>query len=160
MKYNHKSLYALNKTDKDAIVYTESNQRIIRLTRANFDTEADFLFWKQWSDEDYHRKEKQDHTEADHTIPLEELPAGFASHPSSEIVIERRIEKREDEQVCEDIVIKIKGQLTEKQFRRLWMSCVEGLTAAEIASSEGKTHQAISRSIRSAKKKISVFFRK
>lgn len=44
--YDKKSSYALNKKAPDAIVYTDADRRIIRLTRADFDTEADFLRWK------------------------------------------------------------------------------------------------------------------
>ena len=160
MKYDPKSLYALNKADPNSIIYTGSNRRIIRLTRADFDSEADFLFWKSWSDENYHKKEKKDHIESDHTVPLEELPAGFVSEPFPEVLIERRMEREENNKVTEELAIRIRGRLTDKEFHRLWLNCVKGLTATEIASSEGKTHQTVSRSIRAAKKKILSFFRK
>ena len=154
MKYNHKSIYALNKADKDAIVYTESNQRIIRLTRANFDTEADFLFWKQWSDENYHKEEKSDHVEANHKKSMSEFPDIAGAVESPEIVIEQRIENLEKERYTAETVIRIKGHLTEKQFRRLWMYCVGGLTQQQIADAEAVGQQRISVSISSAIKRI------
>ena len=52
--------------------YTDADRRIIRLTRADFDTEADFLKWKAWSDENYHTEEKGDHVEENHTAPMDE----------------------------------------------------------------------------------------
>ena len=55
--FDKKSSYALNKKDPDAIVYTDADGHRIRLTREDFDTEADFLKWKTWSDEDYHGEE-------------------------------------------------------------------------------------------------------
>ena len=51
--HDKKSIYSLNKQDPEAIVYTDADKHTIRLTREEFDTEADFLKWKAWSDEDY-----------------------------------------------------------------------------------------------------------
>lgn len=155
MIFDPKSMYALNKADPDSIIYTDSNRRIIRLTRADFDSEADFVFWKKWSDENYHKKEKKDHVEANHTIPLSDL-AGVADCP--EIVIERRIEKQEQKRYSEETVIRIKGHLTDKQFRRLWMYCVGGLTQQQIADAEDVGQQRISASITSAIKRIKKLF--
>ena len=115
---DRKSIYTLNKKDPEAIVYTDADRQIIRLTRADFDTEADFLKWKAWSDENYHDEEKSDHVEDNHTAPLDEK-AGAADGP--EVIIEQRIEKQAQERYTAETVIRIKGQLTEKQFRRLWL---------------------------------------
>ena len=155
--YDKKSSYALNKKDPDAIVYTDADRRIIRLTRADFDTEADFLRWKAWSNENYHNQEKGDHAEDKHTTPLDET-AGAADGP--EVIIERRIEKQAQERYSAETVIRVRGQLTEKQFRRLWLRYVDGLDVEDIARQEGKVHSSISESISEAKKKISSFFSK
>ena len=154
---DRKSIYTLNKKDPEAIVYTDADRHIIRLTRADFDTEADFLKWKAWSDENYHDEEKSDHVEDNHTAPLDEK-AGAADGP--EVIIEQRIEKQAQERYTAETVIRIKGQLTEKQFRRLWLRYVEGLDVVEIARQEGKGHSSISESISEAKKKISSIFSK
>ena len=154
---DRKSIYTLNKKDPEAIVYTDADRHIIRLTRADFDTEADFLKWKAWSDENYHDEEKSDHVEDNHTAPLDEK-AGAADGP--EVIIEQRIEKQAQERYTAETVIRIKGQLTEKQFRRLWLRYVEGLDVEEIARQEGKGHSSISESISEAKKKISSIFSK
>ena len=150
-----RSIYTLNKKDPEAIVYTDADRRIIRLTRADFDTEADFLKWKAWSDENYHDEEKSDHVEGNHTLPLDER-AGAADGP--EIIIEQRIEKQDRNQYAAETVIRIKGQLTEKQFRRLWMYCVGGLTQQQIAEAEDVGQQRISSSIISAVEKIREIF--
>ena len=49
--FDKKSEYALNKYDQDSIIYISVSGRI-RLTRADFASEEEFLRWKQWSDED------------------------------------------------------------------------------------------------------------
>ena len=150
-----KSIYALNKKDQEAIVYTDADRRIIRLTRTDFDTEADFLKWKAWSDENYHDEEKSDHVEDNHTLPLDEKN-GAVDGP--EVIIEQRIEKQTKDQYAAETVIRIKGQLTEKQFRRLWMYCVGGLTQQQIAEAENVGQQRISSSIISAVEKIREIF--
>ena len=84
--------------------------------------------------------------------------SGAADGP--EVIIEQRIEKQTQDQYAAETVIRIKGQLTEKQFRRLWLRYVVGLDVEEIARQEGKGHSSISESISEAKKKISSFFSK
>jgi len=152
---DRKSIYTLNKKDPEAIVYTDADRHIIRLTRADFDTEADFLKWKAWSDENYHDEEKSDHVEDNHTAPLDEK-AGAADGP--EVTIEQRIEKQAQERYTAETVIRIKGQLTEKQFRRLWLYCVGGLTQQQIAEAEEVGQRRISTSITGAIKKIREIF--
>lgn len=152
---DRKSIYTLNKKDPEAIVYTDADKHIIRLTRADFDTEADFLKWKAWSDENYHDEEKSDHVEDNHTAPLDEK-AGAADGP--EVIIEQRIEKQAQERYTAETVIRIKGQLTEKQFRRLWLYCVGGLTQQQIAEAEEVGQRRISTSITGAIKKIREIF--
>lgn len=152
---DRKSIYTLNKKDPEAIVYTDADKHIIRLTRADFDTEADFLKWKAWSDENYHDEEKSDHVEDNHTAPLDEK-SGAADGP--EVIIEQRIEKQAQERYTAETVIRIKGQLTEKQFRRLWLYCVGGLTQQQIAEAEEVGQRRISTSITGAIKKIREIF--
>ena len=93
--------------------------------------------------------------EENHTAPIDEK-TGAADGP--EVIIEQRIEKQAQDQYAAETVIRIKGQLTEKQFRRLWLYCVEGMTEQEIAKKEGRTHQGISKSINAAMKKILKIF--
>jgi len=153
--FDRKSSYALNKKDPDAIVYTDADRHIIRLTREDFDTEADFLKWKAWSDEDYHGEEMGDHVEENHKAPLDEK-AGAADGP--EVIIERRIEKLAHERYTAETVIRVKGQLTEKQFRRLWLYCAKGMTQQQIAEVEMVGQQRVSTSIRAAMRRIKKYF--
>ena len=41
--FNRKSIYALNKKDPNAIVYTDADGNLIRLTRDDFSNEEEFL---------------------------------------------------------------------------------------------------------------------
>ena len=49
--------YALNKIDKTAIVCPSVTGEHVRLTREDFSSEEEFLRWKSWSDDDYHKIE-------------------------------------------------------------------------------------------------------
>ena len=157
--YDTKSNYAINKKDPNAIVYTDACKHVIRLTREDFDTEPDFLRWKAWSDKNYHDEEKQEHKEANHTLLMEEVSNTVKTTVGPEIIIEHRIEKQDQERDYEEILIRIKGQLTDKQFRRLWMYCVEGLTQQEIAEKEKTSQSRISECISLALKKVRRHFR-
>ena len=56
-----------------------------------------------------------------------------------------------------ELVMQIKGILTETQFRRLWMYYVKGMTEAEIAKKESVGQRRVSTSITDAEKKIKKF---
>ena len=58
--YNKRSDYALNKRDREAIVFASTTGDVIRLTREDFATDAEFERWKTWSDADYHATELRD----------------------------------------------------------------------------------------------------
>ncbi len=154
---DRKSIYSLNKKDPDAIVYTDAGKHTIRLTREDFDTEAVFLKWKAWSDENYHDEEKADHVEDNHTIPLSDLSERIGASDGPEVIIEQRFEKRSKEQYAAETVIRVKGQLTEKQFRRLWMYCIGGMTQQQIAEAEDVGQRRVSKSIAIAVRKIRKF---
>lgn len=154
--FDRKSNYSINKQDPDAIVYPAQGEHI-RLTREDFDTEADFLKWKAWSDADYHSEERREHIHANHTDPMDKLSVETGSAPSPEIIIEQRMERAEHDRATVELVVRVKGQLTDKQFRRLWLNAVDGLTEATIAEMEGKTQQGISKSIRAGKEKLKKF---
>lgn len=51
--FDNKSDYALNKQDKNSIVYSGSDGTIARISQNDFSSEEEFLFWKSWSDADY-----------------------------------------------------------------------------------------------------------
>ena len=91
---NPKSSYALNKKDRDAIVYIDANYQIVRLTREDFDTEEEFLKWKEWSDESYHTEEKEDHIYSNHTVSQTLLIEQATETPSPEAAAIRRDQRR------------------------------------------------------------------
>ncbi len=156
---DRKSIYTLNKKDPEAIVYTDADKHIIRLTREDFDTEADFLKWKAWSDADYHAEENGDHVQKNHTISMSAVAEKTRTADGPEVIIEQRFDRQARDQYTAETVIRVKGQLTEKQFRRLWMYCVDGLTEQEIADEEKVGQQSVSASITAAIKRIKkVFF--
>ena len=156
---DRKSIYTLNKKDPDAIVYTDAGKHIIRLNSEDFDTEADFLKWKVWSDENYHEEEKADHIQENHTVSLSDLPESVVASNGPEVIIEQRIEKQSKERYTAETVIRVKGQLTEKQFRRLWMYCIGGMTQQQIAEAEAVGQRRVSKSIAIAVRKIRKFLR-
>ena len=69
--FDKKSEYALNKHDQDSIIYISVSGHI-RLTRADFSSEEEFLKWKAWSDEDYHEREKSGRSFNDNRMDLNE----------------------------------------------------------------------------------------
>ena len=51
--FNTRTDFALNKFDKTAIVCQSVSGPNIRLTREDFASEEEFVYWKNWSDSDY-----------------------------------------------------------------------------------------------------------
>lgn len=47
--FDNKSDYALNKKDQDSIVYCGSDGYVAHITRADFSSEEEFLFWNSCS---------------------------------------------------------------------------------------------------------------
>ena len=143
--FRKKSDYSLNKTDQDAIVYMDAEGQVVRLTRDDFDSEEEFRFWKTWSDEDYHITEKKQHVEDNHTVSfaseMEINGKRFSSGSVSGINVETLLKRYKD-------------RFTEKQFRRLWMYCVDKLSEREIAEREGVKQQSVSEALAQTKKKL------
>ena len=154
---NKNSIYALNKKDPDAIVYPSANGKLIRVTREDFPSEEEFLAFKKWSDENFHEEEKLDHREANHVLSADDLSEAALAVPAADVLMERQHERAEKRRIASNMVVKLKDKLTDIQFRRLWMYCVEGKTEQQIAEIEGVDQQRISKSILAAKKKIKKF---
>jgi len=157
--FNRKSIYALNKKDPNAIVYTDAEGNLIRLTRDDFSREEEFLRWKKMSDADYHGEEKADHLYYDGTLSLEGLSEEAIATPSAEEGYIAEINLSERQLLGKLLLEGMGNQLTELQRKRLWLYCVSGMTEQEIASSEGIAQQNVSKSIASAKKKIKKFLK-
>ena len=156
--FDRKTLYALNKLDPDAIVYMDADKRLIRLTREDFSSDAEFQAWKAWSDENFHDEELGDHRYADHKISADSLYDCADTAQSPEVIVELREDRKERIQYSAEAILRIRQSLTDRQFRRLWMYFVNGMTVEAIAEAEGSTHQSVSKSIRTAKEKIQKIF--
>lgn len=159
--FDKKSDYALNKRDKDSIIYI-SVTGPVRLTRADFSSEAEFLRWKSWSDGDYRATEKAGRGFYDNCIALDDQLTLVGSVLSVEDELFLALEETEAQakraQRCAELMAEIRSRLTEKQFRRLWMLHVDGMTVTSIAISESVSKASVSKSISSAEKIIRTFF--
>jgi len=148
----------LNKREKKAIIYNSVNDTQIRLTRADFSSEDEFLKWKDWSDKDYHDIERSGRDFYDYGISLDErldfigavlsIEDELFTKPDEAEYIQRLSECRTE------LLKQIKSTLTEKQYRRLWMHYAEGMSIKEISLAEDTTHQSISECIFAAQKNI------
>ncbi len=156
--FNRKSSYALNKKDDNAIVYIDANENIIRLTREDFASEEEFLKWKSWSDENYHTEDKHDVVEGKHNMSVDDLSEAALAIPGIDVVMDQQYERAEKRRQASTMVAQIKDNLTETQFRRIWMYLIDGMTIDEIGELEGISHQNVSKSISSAMKKIKKIF--
>ena len=156
--FNKNSLYALNKKDPDAIVYPTADGKTVRITREDFPSEEEFLAFKAWSDENFHKEDNRDVTENRYRLSLDDLSEAALAVPAIDVVMDRKQQRAEQKRKAADMVVLLKDKLTETQFRRLWMYCVENKTEQEIADIEGVDQQRISKSIIAAKKKIKKIF--
>ena len=157
--FDKKSDFALNKREKDAIIYI-STTGIVYLTRADFSSETEFLKWKNWSDGDYRACEQTGRGFYDNTIPIDESLDVIGAVLSVEDELFGGLNKSEYDRLCAALIVQVKSCLTNRQYRRLWLFHVEGLSMSTIAAAEGVTEQSISESILAAKKNIFVFLQK
>ena len=152
--FNKNSLYALNKKDPDAIVYPTADGKTVRITREDFPSEEEFLAFKAWSDENFHKEDNRDVTENRYRVSLDDLSEAALAVPAIDVVMDQKQQRAEQKRKASDMVVQLKDKLTETQFRRLWMYGVEGKTLEEIAAIEKVTFQSVHESIESAKKKF------
>ena len=152
--FDNKSDYALNKKDQDSIVYSGSDSHVTRITRADFSSEEEFLFWKSWSDADYKESDYADSYYHRHTMGLDTIGDNAGSVPSPEEMLLYKTEREEQVQEAVELVQMISESLTEVQFRRLWLHHVQLENVRTIAKAEGVAHPSIVASITSAQRKI------
>ena len=152
------SLYSINKKNPDAVVYKFANGEESRITRADFATEEEFLAFKAWSDEDLHIEDKREVLAGIRQVSIDDISEAAISTPAVDVVMERQHQRAEQRRKASEMVVQLKDKLTETQFRRLWMYCVEGKTEQQSADIEGVDQQRISKSILAAKKKIKKIF--
>ena len=154
---DNRSIYTLNKKDAGAIVYTEKNGRVVRITKESVEAGCDFEQLKAWSDEDYHAAEKMDHIESNHTVPLETILERLLPVESAEEVLERQFDRRERQRRRSDLLQMLRANLSETQYRRAWLYYGKRMSEERIAALEGSTQQAVSKSLMQAKEKMKKF---
>ena len=155
--FDPKSDYALNKMDPEAIVYIDSAGTLVRLTPEDFSSVEEFQRWKVWSDENYHMAEKKGEIFYYHTVSLAAMTeqANVAQSPE-EILIDSQ-EEQEHKNLLRLLMAGMDSCLTPIQRRRLWLSCVDGLTVRQISQIENVTFKNVAKSIVAAKKKLQKF---
>ena len=152
--FDNKSDYALNKKDQDSIVYCGSDGYVAHITRADFSSEEEFLFWKSWSDANYKETDYAKSYFHRHTVGLDTIGDNTGNIPSPEEMLLYKAEREEQVQEAMKLVQMISESLTEVQFRRLWLHYVHKENVRSIAQAEGVAHPSIVASITSAQRKI------
>ena len=159
MKNFQDSDYALNK-HSEGIVYRFADE-IIEVTLADFlaenpgKTEANFAALKAFSDGDYRDQDRSGYRQTWKNAPLNGLDeTEQCAAPSPEEILIDEPEQAEKRQRQVEIAKRALDKLTEVQRRRYLMYHVKGLTEEEIAAIENATHQAVSKSLFGAEKKI------
>ena len=158
--FDRNSDYALNKKDPDTIVCKSGTGVHIRLTRADFSSEAEFEKWKQWSDESYHAIEKADHRHSNRTISLDGLAELSFAVLSAETEVMDQYDREERARLCRLLAEGLDACLTAPQRRRLLLYAVDGFTEKAIADIEQVRQQNVSKRIASAKKILKKFLQK
>ena len=155
--FDPKSDYALNKLDPEAIVYIDSMGTLVRLTAEDFDSPEEFQQWKEWSDENYHQIENADIAFSKHTLSLHGLSEKALALQSPEDTLIDTLEQQEREKMRRLLIEGLDSCLTPAQRRRLWLSCVYGLTVRQISRTENANFQNVAKSIVAAKRKLQKF---
>lgn len=150
--FDRKSDYALNKQDPEAIICKSVTDIHIRLTRLDFASPEEFERWKQWSDENYHDTERQDHIYHNRVLTLDGLTEAVLAVLSPEAELIDQYDHQERERLYQLLYDALETRLTPTQRRRLWMYYVDDLTIEEIAEQENIKHQNVSKRIQAAKK--------
>ena len=149
--FDPKSDYALNKMDPEAIVYIDSTGTLVRLTLEDFSSVKEFQYWKAWSDADYHELEKENHIFSNHTVSA--TGDGVVVQSAEDILIGIQ-DQQERQELVRLLMLGLDSCLTPIQRRRLWLSCVCGMTVRQISQTENANFQNVAKSIAAAKKKL------
>jgi RNA polymerase sigma factor (sigma-70 family) len=140
MKNYQNSDYALNK-HSGGIVYRFADGSRFTITPAAYlaenpdKTEADFLALKSFSDEDYHERDKAEYRQTWKDAP----------------------DEAERQRNRASIAKEALDKLTDVQRRWYLLYHAEGYNEVKIGKLEGATHQAVSKTLSQAEKKIKKF---
>ena len=148
--------YALNQMNSDSIICSNADGDYIHITRTDFATEEEFLFWKNWSDVEYQNEEQERRRYCNNTVALNEDIDSSGESPEDVLIAE--INSAEEHRMRAEQMAQIRRILTKTQFRRLWKHHVMGMTEREIADSENVGQRRVSTSITDAEKKVKKLF--
>lgn len=115
--FDTRSVYALNKLDKTAIVYPSVTGEDTRLERKDFASEEKFEYWKNWSDDNYHKAETDGWNDS-RCLSFEAQKD--APVPSAEDIVLASYITAEQTEWQREVLEQIRKYLTEKQYRRWW----------------------------------------
>lgn len=156
--FDTQSDYALNKREKGAIVCKSVTGIHTELTCADFSSEAEFLKWKNWSDEDYAGREAAGYEDDRcYSLDAERDTTGISVEDevisAQERVTQDRLEESRQAEIMERVQA-LQKLLTRTQYRRLWMLRVDGLSVKEIAEREAVSSQRVYRCLADAERRI------
>lgn len=152
--FDRKSRHAINKKEKDAILYADAYGNIFRITAEDFTNIDEFRKWKELLTEIDHLEEKADHIYRNHNVNLSLFSESMVKVPSKEERIIAIEEKKKYIQKTAALMTAIREAISTLQYRRLWMYYIDGYNTHQIAQLEGTSHQAVSKSMRTAQKII------
>ncbi len=153
--FDKKSDFAMNKLDPDAIVYKSVTGVPIQLTRKDFASENEFQDWKEWSDDDYYKMERDGREDDDcYSLDANRDTTGLSLEDELISAMDKANAEMTQGKITAAQVSTIKNLLTKTQYRRLWMYYVEELSMTEIAMREGVSLARIYSCLTSAYKRI------
>ena len=155
-----RNIYAMNRQDPNAIVYLDSDGSTIRLTREDFSTEEEFQKWKEWSDQQYLQESRQEKNYWDRKVTIKEFDQRQGSPADSETLLLEHEDRMAQKRAAQIVTKDIQRLLTKNQYRRLWLYGVMHMTEEEIGRLENVSHQAVSKSLRSAMRRIRKYIRR
>lgn len=166
MKNYKNSSYAANKYSKN-IVYNSEVSGTTSIALEDFLksdptlTEADFEFWKNWSDQDYLEESRGDNKQSWKAVSLSNLEYIL---DSTQLSLEEMVE----EKTMEDLVLQTLKQtvavllsdsvLTETMRVRFDLFYIQGMKVVEIAEAQGVDEKAVRKSLKLIKEKLSNTF--
>ena len=162
MKNYKNSSYAANKYSKN-IVYNSEVSGKTSIALEDFLksdptlTEADFEFWKNWSDQDYLEESRGDNKQSWKAVSLSNLEYIL---DSTQLSLEEMVE----EKTMEDLVLQTLKQtvavllsdsvLTETMRVRFDLFYIQGMKVVEIAEAQGVDEKAVRKSLKLIKEKL------
>lgn len=119
-------------------------------------TEADYDFWKKWSDEDYKAEDRAGTHESKHTLAIEQFEeTELVSENTVEEIALERLEPHQNPYTIKTAMAILDSCLTAVQKKRYLLNKRDGMTLERIAEMENVSITAVFYSISAAEKNIS-----